>query len=256
MLIKNLVLLLKTATEDATDKYVDIFTKNDFKVRLVKTLDFKFRNLNVLSVLLKNPDDFSGLIFSSPRCVEAVHKSLCNERIKEEWRNNSNYVVGEKTYDYVLEKLGLVCKGKETGNASNLAKEIILDVDLLNGKPLLFPHGNLKTGTLEKDLGQKKIGIYNIEVYDTITNLDIEKELIKATENYTKAPEYVVLFSPSGLKSSIEFLRKIPEFLDIKYVAVGPVTEAEILKTEIKLCKTALKPNPEEILKAVESYTL
>lgn len=129
MIRKSSVLLLKTRPAEGTsDKYESILTEHNFEVKLIKTLDFGFKNLEVLKDLLEKPSQFSGLIFSSPRCVEATRLSLNSGTLNKEWSHKVNYVVGETTYKDVLDKLELDCVGKESGNAVNLSKIILASI--------------------------------------------------------------------------------------------------------------------------------
>lgn len=76
-------------------------------------------------------------------------------------------------------------------------------------RPFLFPHGNLKTDTLKLELGKENLEIEEILVYDTLSNPNIGQELAECTNNFRNIPEYVIFFSPSGLHSSVEYLRKL-----------------------------------------------
>lgn len=124
--IKNCVLLLKSQkTDENYDKYEELLKQSGYSVRQLKTLTFKYQNLEVLSEKLAIPENYSGIIFSSPRCVHSVHLALNGEGLDVRWKSNANFVVGEATFDAAKSKLGLICKGSETGNAENLAELII-----------------------------------------------------------------------------------------------------------------------------------
>lgn len=123
---KSTVLLLKSQKSgDKIDKYEVTLQEAGYKTCQVKTLDFKYINLDLLYKELNNPDDYSGIILSSPRCVNACCLSLNGEAIDPKWKTRNNFVVGETTYETALEKLDLKCEGSETGNAENLAAKII-----------------------------------------------------------------------------------------------------------------------------------
>lgn len=55
-------------------------------------------------------------------------------------------------------------------------------------------------------------------MYDTISNPNIKTELEQVTNNSSDIQEYVVFFSPSGLKSSLDYLRVIPDFQNAKVI--------------------------------------
>lgn len=73
----------------------------------------------------------------------------------------------------------------------------------------MFPHGNLKSDTLNLELEKQGLEIEGIEVYDTIANPNIESDLSEVTNGYQSIPEYIVFFSPSGLSSSLPYLQKV-----------------------------------------------
>ncbi|CAH1171135.1 unnamed protein product [Phaedon cochleariae] len=252
MIIENSVLLLKTqATEGASDKYVDLLIRNNFEVRQVKTLVFQFKNIDALKHKLKNDGDYSGLIFSSPRCVHAVYLATNDTKsLIDSWQSKHNFAVGEATYKDALDKLSLECKGKESGNAVNLSK-VIMEEKFIHQKPLLFPHGNLKTDTLSRELEKEGLKIEGVLVYDTITNPDICEEIKQVTDNFRAVPEYVVFFSPSGLHSSLEHLQNIPDFCYAKLIAIGPVTELAMKEKNLDVFGVTRKPTPEDVLDVI-----
>lgn len=128
MVLKNFVLLLKSQKADnQNDKYEDCLAENGFSVKQCKTLIFNFRNLECLREKLSRPDEYEGIIFSSPRCVQAVHLAVKNkeENFLEQWQLKDNFVVGETTHTEALKRLRLNCMGKETGNAANLSHFIL-----------------------------------------------------------------------------------------------------------------------------------
>uniref|UniRef100_A0A6P7G754 Uroporphyrinogen-III synthase n=1 Tax=Diabrotica virgifera virgifera TaxID=50390 RepID=A0A6P7G754_DIAVI len=208
----NTVLLLKTQSNETSDKYAQLLTDNGFQARQVKTLVFQFKNLNILAEKLNKASLYSGIIFSSPRCVQAV-KLACQEadiNIKD-WQSKNNFVVGTATYTEALQSLGFECRGSDSGNAVNLLeymKKVVDDQHSL----FLYPHGNLKSDSFSKVEEKQKIQVEGVLVYHTIDNPNVEEEISDATNNFTETPEFMVFFSPSGLESSIEYLRKLPLF--------------------------------------------
>ncbi|XP_030767271.1 uroporphyrinogen-III synthase-like [Sitophilus oryzae] len=251
MIIKNSVLLLKSQnSNDDIDKYEQILKSNKLDVKQVKTLVFNFKNLNSLKVKLENCINYSGIIFSSPRCVQAVHLASENS-LFEKWRDKTNFSVGEETCATALKKLNLVCDGKESGNALCLSK-VILQNKTQYTKPFLFPHGNLKTDTLSLELEKEGLSLDSVEVYDTIPNPKIEADLNVVTDNLTNISEFVVFFSPSGFTSTIGHIKRLPEDLnEVKFIAIGPVTETAIKEQNFNVYRIATKPNPQCVLEAI-----
>lgn len=130
MISNCLVLLLKSQTGQEDDKYTNLFKRNGFNVKQAQTLIFEFKCLEKLKEKLKNSNYYQGFIFSSPRCVQAVSLTLKNEIDIQHWKTKYNFAVGEATYQEALDRLGLECQGKQTGNSENLAKLILKSKDL------------------------------------------------------------------------------------------------------------------------------
>ena len=126
MLVENSVLLLKAeSSEGLEDKYYSVLKDNHYLVRQVKTLEFRYTNLDEFETKLNNPDDYSGIIFCSPRCVRAAKLSVGENGLGSGWNDKRNFVIGEATYRAVCDDLKLSCSGKESGNLENLSEYII-----------------------------------------------------------------------------------------------------------------------------------
>lgn len=77
-------------------------------------------------------------------------------------------------------------------------------------KPFLYPHGNLKSDTLFEELKKEGVCLDGILIYKTVDNPDLDKEFLFATDNLSVLPEYVVFFSPSGVQSVLNYIKKVP----------------------------------------------
>uniref|UniRef100_A0A2I2ZEM1 Uroporphyrinogen-III synthase n=1 Tax=Gorilla gorilla gorilla TaxID=9595 RepID=A0A2I2ZEM1_GORGO len=127
------VLLLKDAKEDdcGQDPYIRELGLYGLEATLIPVLSFEFLSLPSFSEKLSHPEDYEGLIFTSPRAVEAAE--LCLEQnnktevwersLKEKWNAKSVYVVGNATASLVS-KIGLDTEGAACGNAEKLAEYI------------------------------------------------------------------------------------------------------------------------------------
>nr|XP_046193304.1 uroporphyrinogen-III synthase-like isoform X1 [Oncorhynchus gorbuscha] len=106
------VLLLKEPREGGSgpDPYIKELASRGHKPTLIPVLSFTFVSLNTLSdksllLQLFQPERHGGLIFTSPRAVEAVKMCLedderteqWNNDIKDKWNAKSIYVVGKAT---------------------------------------------------------------------------------------------------------------------------------------------------------------
>jgi len=151
-------------------------------------------------------------------------------------------VVGQATSNAVKSLLGLDSLGEESGSAEVLARFIIKNTK--NPGKLLFPKGNLAKDTLEHVLESHKISLDHIVVYETETNKELGKLLEKKD-----FPKWIVLFSPSGVRSSLPALKEIhgENVSNIRIVAIGPTTKKEIEDLGYKVFRTASNPSPEAV---------
>ncbi|XP_059756744.1 uroporphyrinogen-III synthase isoform X1 [Balaenoptera ricei] len=127
------VLLLKDPKEDdcGQDPYIRELGLYGLEATLIPVLSFEFLSVPSFSEKLSHPEGYGGLIFTSPRAVEAVE--LCLEKdsktevwrksLKEKWNAKSVYVVGKATASLV-NKIGLHTEGENCGNAEKLAEYI------------------------------------------------------------------------------------------------------------------------------------
>nr|XP_020034939.1 uroporphyrinogen-III synthase isoform X2 [Castor canadensis] len=178
------VLLLKDAKEDncGQDPYIRELAVYGLEATLIPVLSFEFLSLPSFSEKLSHPEGYGGLIFTSPRSVEALE--LCLEKdsktevweksLKEKWNAKSVYVVGNATASLVS-KIGLDAEGESSGNAEKLAEYICSREP--STLPLLFPCGTLKGDTLPKMLKDKGIPMESINVYKTVPHPGIQENL-------------------------------------------------------------------------------
>ncbi|XP_008579187.1 PREDICTED: uroporphyrinogen-III synthase isoform X2 [Galeopterus variegatus] len=230
------VLLLKDAKEDdcGQDPYIRELGLHGLEATLIPVLSFEFLSLPSFSEKLSHPEGYTGLIFTSPRAVEAVE--LCLEKnnktevweksLREKWNAKSVYVVGNATasldisqqrisphclhkprkLDPLLNKIGLDAEGENCGSAEKLAEYICSRES--SALPLLFPCGALKREILPKMLKDKGIPMESITVYQTIPHPGIQVNL---NSYYSKqgVPASITFFSPSGLAYSLKHIQEL-----------------------------------------------
>ncbi|XP_028724663.1 uroporphyrinogen-III synthase isoform X1 [Peromyscus leucopus] len=249
------VLLLKDAKDDDSgqDPYIQELGLYGLEATLIPVLSFEFLSLPSLSEKLSHPEGFGGLIFTSPRAVEAV--KLCLEKdnktedweksLKNRWNAKSVYVVGSATASLV-NKIGLDAEGAHSGNAEKLAEYICSRPS--SELPLLFPCGTIKGDTLPKMLKDKGIPMESMHVYQTIPHPGIQGNL----ESYYESqgiPASITFFSPSGLKYSLEYIQALSggSFDQIKFVAIGPSTTRAMAARGLPVSCTAESPTPQAL---------
>lgn len=248
------VIVLKSES-DNSDTYSSLLQKNGFEPVLVPTLDFSFKNLDVLRDRLLSPYKYSGLIFTSPRSITAVRDALGGQRLKDDWRTLENYSVGETSHDLISNHLQLNTKGQQSGNASNLAD--FMKTDLYNKTitlPFLFPCGNLKQDVLQYKLSEYGYSLDSVEVYETVPHKDLERNLVQLfrRDDGHDLPAFLLFFSPSGINyCSAIFERNKLDIGDCRIVAIGPSTKKAIENRGFTVYRTAEKPSPEYVVGAL-----
>uniref|UniRef100_A0A3B4V488 Uroporphyrinogen-III synthase n=1 Tax=Seriola dumerili TaxID=41447 RepID=A0A3B4V488_SERDU len=143
------VLLLKEPRDgdSGPDPYIKELASHGHKATLIPVLSFKFVSLNTLSDKLFQPEKHGGLIFTSPRAVEAVKMCLeWKSSVKDKWNAKAIYVVGKATAALVR-NLGLNPLGEDTGTAEVLSR-VIIEREDTNIPPLFFPCGSIKREVL------------------------------------------------------------------------------------------------------------
>lgn len=245
------VVLFKSESIDQSDKYVDLLEKH-FKVIAIPTLDFVYKNLDDLKEKLENANRYSGIIFTSPRSINAVVKSLKDDKLPEDWNLLRNYCVGESSHNLAQSLLNLKTHGKEAGNAKDLADIIAKDNEqIVQEKPFLFPSGNLKQDILEKSLSTHEIQLTPIEIYETIAHPFLKTSINKLNNDNV---DFIVYFSPSGLKFTHPILIDCNfDFKSVKLIALGPSTKKAIEEQDLKCFAMCNKPTPESLLQTLLS---
>lgn len=244
------VVILKSESE-SSDSYASLLKENNFDAIFVPTLEFGFKNLEQLKNKLHDPDNFSGIIFTSPRSVEACEQAIKDTHFDKKWKELHNFCVGEVTHNIIHTALDMNTRGKHTGNANNLADYIF---ECLEGErlpsPFLFPCGNLKQDTLQLKLLDYGYFLDPIEVYETVAHSELENNLKRALIDNNA--EYIAFFSPSGVNYTKAVLQKMDiDMSKYKLIAIGPSTRKCLESNELPVFKTAEKPSVEYLVKAL-----
>ncbi|XP_004561236.2 uroporphyrinogen-III synthase [Maylandia zebra] len=254
------VLLLKEPKdgESGPDPYIKELESRGHKGTLLPVLSFKFVSLNTLTDKLFQPEKYGGLIFTSPRAVEAVRMCLeederreeWHKAVKNKWNTKSIYVVGKATASLV-QNLGLNPLGEDTGTAEVLSR-LIIEREATNIPPLFFPCGSIKREVLPTALRENGVPLETLTVYQTAEHPNLEKNL----KNYFKEqgiPASIAFFSPSGVKFCLEVVRRLSaeQLTQIKFAAIGPTTQDAIAAEGLCVSCTAEKPTAEHLAIAI-----
>lgn len=245
------VVLLKSESE-GPDKFVEALEEKNFDVRSITCLDFQFISLDELKIKLDDADQYEGIIFTSPRAVHAVHKAI-GEKSEDltSWKQKNNFAVGDSTSELAKSLLNVDTTGQQSGNAKNLASFVIESVKEKSTKPFLFPSGNLRQETLEKSLNESGIEVESLEVYETIPHASLDESI----ENLkTEKVDFLVYFSPSGVKFSLPILKKHQiDLSKLKIIAIGPSTKKSLDENDLQCYRTCSKPSPESLIETLSN---
>ncbi|GAB5578875.1 uroporphyrinogen-III synthase isoform X2 [Prionailurus iriomotensis] len=278
------VLLLKDPKEDdcGQDPYIRELGLYGLEATLIPVLSFEFLSLSSFSEKLSHPEGYGGLIFTSPRAVEAVE--LCLEKdnktevwkhsLKEKWNAKSVYVVGSATSSLV-NKIGLDTEGESCGNAEKLAEYICSRES--PALPLLFPCGTVKgeilpkmlkdkgdenalglvvTSSLVRLLGSTRslrgIPMESIIVYQKVPHPGIQVNL-HSYYSQQGIPASITFFSPSGLTHSLKHIQELSgdNIGRIKFAAIGPSTARALAAQGLPVSCTAESPTPPALAKGL-----
>ncbi|PWA21762.1 hypothetical protein CCH79_00003193, partial [Gambusia affinis] len=251
------VLLLKEPRDEESgpDPYMKELESHGHKATLIPVLSFKFVSLNTFS---DKPEKHGGLIFTSPRAVEAVkmclhmggRKEEWNKSIKDKWNSKSIYVVGKATAA-LAQSLGLKPVGEDTGTADVLSR-LIIEREDTNIPPLFFPCGSIKREVLPTALRENGVPLETLTVYQTAEHPDLEKNLKNYfTEQGT--PASIAFFSPSGVRFCLEAVRRLSgeQLNEIKFAAIGVTTRDAMTAEGLCVSCTAEKPTAEHLAAAI-----
>ncbi|NWH62465.1 HEM4 synthase, partial [Geococcyx californianus] len=250
------VLLLKDPKDkdSGPDPYIKELKLYGFEATLIPVLSFEFISLENLFERLSHPEDYGGLVFTSPRALEAIKICLkenskneaWSKSLKERWNRKPAYVVGKATASLV-EEIGLTPQGEKSGNAEKLA-EYICSREKPSSSALLFPCGALKREVLPTVLRGKGIPLESLTVYQTTQHADLQESL-SSYFSQQGIPASIVFFSPSGVKFCLQYIQKLSgNFINyIKFAAIGPTTAEAMEAAGIPVSCTAESPTPQDL---------
>lgn len=198
---------------------------------------------------------FTGMILTSPRSVEAVKLILTkNPNILDKWKEYPIYCIGTSTENLVKKYLNLSnCYGSHCGNSENLAKFIFNDFKLKK-KSLLYPCSEISRDTIENYLLKNGYQIEKIISYKTMPCETLHNDIERI---FKLIPEIIVFFSPSIVNNLLLALGERAKILnEIKIIAIGSITEQSLINSGFTVNGVSEKPEPESLLKIVESIRL
>ncbi|XP_054238272.1 uroporphyrinogen-III synthase isoform X3 [Indicator indicator] len=227
------VLLLKDPKDkdSGPDPYIKELQACGFEATLIPVLSFEFISLEGLFEKLCHPESYGGLVFTSPRALEAIKICLkenskneaWSKCLKQMWNTKPAYVVGKATASLV-EEIGLIPQGEKSGNAEKLAEYIC-----------------------------SSIALENLTVYQTTQHSDLQESL-NSYFSQQGIPASIVFFSPSGVKFCLQHIQKLlGDFSNsIKFAAIGPTTAEAMEAAGIPASCTAESPTPQDLAAGIQ----
>ncbi|XP_057317470.1 uroporphyrinogen-III synthase-like [Hydractinia symbiolongicarpus] len=244
------VLLLREK-DGENDKYHTLFKENGYNATSIPVLDFMFCNLEILTDIISNISDYSGVIFTSKRAITAFSNCCSSSDIQyiSKLSDFNIYVVGHSSAAS-LTKLGLKCIGENTGNAEELS-ELIISKEQEVHKPFLFPCGNLAKETIPTKLAEKKISVKSVSCYKTVPN----KQFISKFKLFLdkSIPDYIAYFSPSGIDFYFSQIKELlGDITVVKFLCIGRTTEKALKNFDADVYGVAKKPTAQGLLDAIK----
>lgn len=257
---KGTVLLLKAPTDSEEDHFVEALQQAGYTAVSVSVLAFNYINEDKLKEALQKAHTFSGIVFTSPRSVQAVVQVVApsNSRLRVKSVETSCvpsslpcFVVGPATADAAREAT-FNPEGIYSGNAENLGQFILDTVSPEEKRPLLFPCAQIRRDTLVKKLQNTAYGVHEIVVYETGPSPSIMEDIARVMQSEHR-PDCVVFFSPSGVQVIERCVREgIFPVDQLKVFAMGPSTQQEVVRKGYRLSGVAARPDPASLLQVLE----
>ncbi len=231
------VILLRSPEDP--DPYVQAFKEVGFRAVCKPVLDFDFPNKGPLRERLRTPDQYGGVVATSPRAGSALHRVFDHEGTTHtQWEGRPAYAVGPKTADE-FRKLSFDVRAQRAGTAAELADQI---AETEPEMPLLFLCGNRRRDDLPDGLREAGIPFEELVVYET-----------RPRTNLSLPPPgdgtWLAFFSPSGLEAVQGGVgRSLAEY---RCAAIGPTTATALEEAGLSPIAVATSPSPEGLVDAI-----
>lgn len=261
----------KFPDQDFSREITDNLGQSNVTTYYISPIEFKYINIDQLTHSITRPSEWSGIILTSTRCVEALVRSLLKvpDRfiLLEKWSKLKIFTVGEATRQFLLEQLQLESTGYQSGNSAILT-QFILDSNNIEKieKPLLYPCSSIRSDFITEALHNRGL-LKEIICYETVPNQQLAQELtqlqdflesqcLNGKSQETKMKLIIVFFSPSGVDNLLPQVRNtlmgICNFaskFDVMFVAFGKVTATKLASVGQPVWFVASAPNAKALAK-------
>lgn len=231
------VVYLLRAEATPSDPYAEQLQAAGYRPFVLPVLSVRWVNSERLQMALAQPEAYSGVIFTSPRAVEAVRRL---GTLPAMWQQQPVYAVGPRTAA-AIRAMGWRPQGEEAGSGRELARRI-LEAPRPE-RPLLFLCGRRRRDELPALLCAEGFPLEELIVYDTQASVPALPP---------DPPDWVVFFSPSGLEAA----RHLPLAWErLRIAAIGPTTAEALQRAGWRVAAVAQTPTPEGLLAAMQDVT-
>ncbi|MFT4605623.1 MAG: uroporphyrinogen-III synthase [Rhodothermales bacterium] len=174
------VLLLRS--RDGGQPYLDRMHLEGWTSECFEPVSYTFHGQEPMRASLRRPDQYGGLVITSPRTLEAWRRDPESREALRAWADKPAFAVGPRTAHEARE-LGLTPAGSEARGADALAGFIGRNPP---SKPLLFCCGEPRRPELVGGLSAAGVEVDVVSVYAS--------HLASASPD--TVPDWVVFFSP------------------------------------------------------------
>lgn len=235
------VILLRR--ERSSDRYLRAFHDANMRAVCEPVLDFRFPHRKAIARRLAHPEDYSGLVATSPRAVRAVAQVLdVNTSCADAWHQKRTFAVGPSTAQ-AWRTIGMKPEGDASGSATALAAFIAEEhAQAAFEAPLLFVSGNRRRDALPEGLTVHNVPFIEQEAYVTVprTALDLPCP--------SEKPIWLIFFSPSGREAVAQSGIDVSVY---RIGAIGPTTATALQERGWTVEAVAEHPSPQGVLDAI-----
>lgn len=257
----------------------------------IPLINFEQININVLAdILINNAEQYEIIIFTSHHACDIFMNSLnyiSDDKIKCLWYNKYIFGVGKST----LSTLSNCFKNVMFSNTN--AEELLVKIkefimrnynrfqsvhDSYYLLGVLFLCGDKRMDTIPMGLEPYIDIIINYKelvIYNTVNNIKIKKKQYSKNNdsdgntmsfldnideekmqvlNMFQNLDYLVFFSPSGVKAFYELMAN--EKINCNYIAIGNTTYNALKKYNIPAVITSTRPNAKSLFSCLDNYQL
>lgn len=246
------VVLLRSPDRAGEDRYVRALAERGFRATCRPVLRFAFAGDpgfagGDVAARLRRPEQYAGLVCTSPRAARAVAAALGQQRDARQsaWQEKPAFAVGPKTAK-ALRESGLSPTGEDAGDAAALAERIVQAGDNASAHPLLFLCGNRRREALPRRLRAEGVAFEECVAYETHPRTG--GPWLGAVDG--DAPEWAVFFSPSGVEA-VRRAQPRPGGETVRKAALGPTTAGALREVGWPPEAVAVSPTPAALAEAM-----